>query len=351
MPNGTALEGDASAAMNAATSLAMLSLLASALLVLSCGDLAARGAGTAPAADVASPPPGVADRGADPAVVAVDFGGAAPCAGALLAPDVVITALHCVSLSTAATDCASRPDASLDAGGARALRAAASIRVLAGDGAGGLVERARGREIRAPAVPGPGSAPGVSSCDADVAMLLLDQGVAGVAPLAVRATGAARGDHVRSVGLRAGAKVVREHVAVLDSAPTNLEVGEDVMGEGGGPALDEDTAEIVGVASRGDGPGRDVYTRADVFLSLVEGALDDSRSAGGVSSDVAKVEKGPLDMGGACLAGSDCAAGVCVSAPGAVAQYCSRTCGTGDRCPTGFRCVKSAGGAQVCEET
>jgi hypothetical protein len=222
------------------------------------------------------------------------------------------------------------------------LRAPPSIRVLT-DGGGGLVERARGRDIRAPA--------GGSPCGADIAVLFLDQGIDEVAPLSVRATGAARGDRVRTVGFDGAGRVVRAHVAVLDAAARELEVAEDALGEGGGLALDEDTAAIVGVLSRGDGPGRDVYARADAFLDFVASAVEESRSAGGVSRGLARVVKGPLDMGSACRAGPDCAAGVCVSAPGGVAQYCSRTCGSGDRCPARFRCVKSAEGAQVCEES
>ena len=51
----------------------------------------------APNADVVSPPPGVADRGDDPAVVAIDAD-VPLCAGALVAPDVVLTSRHCVSV-------------------------------------------------------------------------------------------------------------------------------------------------------------------------------------------------------------------------------------------------------------
>jgi hypothetical protein len=217
-----------------------------------------------------------------------------------------------------------------------------------GDDWGTGPPRARGRSIVVP--------PGGSLCGADIALLVLDQGIDDVAPALVRTTGAAEGDRVRIVGFgdgasapSDGAKLVREHVAVLASDTTELEMADDVLGGGGGPALDGATAEVLGVASRNDGDARDVYTRADVFLALVDSALAQSRSAPGTASP-AKVKKRPTDIGATCDRGADCAAGVCVSVPPA-ARYCSRTCAGGDRCPTNYRCARSAQGVGVCVAT
>ncbi|HEX4445934.1 MAG TPA: trypsin-like serine protease [Polyangiaceae bacterium] len=332
-------------------------------LVWGCsGEAQTRLGSNAPSADIAAPPPGTLDHGVDPAVVAIDAiepAGASPCAGALVAPDVVLTALHCVLLATVSTNCAvASPSSSAASSGAsegatrsRALRAPASLRVLVGEGGSVAVERARGRAIVAPATG--------SLCGGDIAFLLLDRDVDDIAPLVVRATGAARGDHVRTVGFRTagdgagglGDKVLRAHVAVADSQATEIEASEVFLGAGGGPALDETTAEIVGVASRDVAPGRDVYTRADAFLPLLASALSGSRGASGVSADLAKVEKGPIDLGAACVEGAGCAAGVCVSIPSSGAQYCSRSCSASDHCPTRFRCQKSVQGAQICVES
>jgi hypothetical protein len=190
-------------------------------------------------------------------------------------------------------------------------------------------------------------------CGADLALVLLDQPIDDVAPLVVRSTGAARGDHVRTVGYgRAGAtqaKLLREHVTVLDTSETELEVAETPMPEGGGPALDEATEAIVGVVSRGGREASEaVYTRPDAFASLIAGALAMSASAPATSTGTLKVKKGPADMGADCTSGADCAAGVCVSAASATQQYCSRSCGAHDRCPSLYACQRTQEGDQVC---
>lgn len=328
-----------------------IGLVAALALVAACSGQVASGLpGNAPEVDLVAPPPGVADRGYDPAVVAIDAAGAAPCAGVLVAPDVVLTARHCVSLPAAPGACPGEGGGAPDA---PPLRAPGSLRVLVGDDAATASERARGRDVLVPAV--------ASMCGADIALLLLDVPIGDVQPLVVRSTGAAQGDHLRTVGwrvpVRAGRepKILRDHVLVLGASSTELELAEATAG--GGPALSESTAEVLGVFSRSDAdPSRAVYTRADTFAALIESALAESVSAA-ASTHALKPKKGPADLGAACGQGSDCAAGVCVSVSGGSSglesgqQYCSRTCATRDRCPSGFRCQRSQAGVSVCTET
>jgi hypothetical protein len=296
---------------------------------------------TAPTADIDEPPVGVPDRGDDPAVVAIDNGGVEPCAGTLVAADVVLTALHCVASNAQATACPGAEDAA-----ALSLRAPASLRVLVGDDSASAVERARGRGILA--------APDARLCGADIALLLLDQPIDDVQPLAVRSTGAATGQHVRTVrfapstGVPGIAKLLRDHVAVVDTALTELQVGETFTG-GGGPVLDETSGAILGVASRADPtPARDVYTRSDAFLALVEAAIAESQSAVATGSGLKKAKDGPADMGTYCARGRDCAAGVCLTVATAAQRYCSRSCAAHDRCPARYRCQVSLEGEEVC---
>ncbi len=293
-----------------------------------------------PSVDMVVPPPGVLDRGYDPAVVAIDFGGATPCAGTLIAPDVVATARHCVLTVVAPLRCPAEADAAEPAS-----RTPDLLRVLVGEDMSTATERARARAVLVPADMG--------LCAGDVAMLLLDRPIDDVKPLSVRATGAALGDHVRTVGFSGSGvgtarKLLRDHLAVIATTPTELRIAEIMTSGGGGPALDETTEEVVGVLSTGDGSAS-VYVRADAFSSLVASALAESPRSELTDPNASKTKKGPADMGANCANGADCAAGVCV-ADGA-RQYCSRTCGPSDRCPTRFRCERSDHGQDVCVAT
>jgi hypothetical protein len=187
-----------------------------------------------------------------------------------------------------------------------------------------------------------------------VALVLLDQPFDSIQPLAIRSTGVARGDHVRTVSFRWGApggapavKWVRDHVAVLETSPTEVRLGESPSEDAwGGPAIDETTGDVVAVVSRDDASRRaTLATRTDAFLAFIEGGLVLS----GVSArahGARKIRKGPIDMGANCGGAADCAAGVCVTE--GVQRYCSRTCAAHDRCPAGFRCEKSVQTEMVC---
>jgi hypothetical protein len=296
-------------------------------------------------ADESIPASGVPDRGADPAVVAIDLGGQARCGGALIAPDVVLTALRCV-VSPQPTTCPAR--APQIAG----TLMPQSLRILVGDQWATAEERARGRDIVA--------RPGYEPCGADIALVVLDAPIDDIEPLSVRPTGSAKGDHLRTTGFGhlgnswVVDKIVRDHLSVLDTTATELWIGETCAGSPGGPALDESTGDIVAVASRPDGPSCggahaiDVYTRADAFLSLIGEALAKSGATMGPGRGRKKTKKGPLDMGANCVRGADCAAGVC--ATDRSHEYCSRTCQLHDRCPAHFRCQMSAQGGQVCAQ-
>jgi hypothetical protein len=263
--------------------------------------------------DVAAPAPGVADHGHDPAVVAVERGDRTVCAGALVAPVVVLTARHCAASGVAGVFVRATGDAS--AAGPRAA-------------------------VRDALVPPDAGGP-------DLAILVLDTPLDGVVPLVVRATGAALGDHVRAVSFETPArggsavKVVRDHVPVVASGAVELSVSESPCGTGcGGPLLDETSAAIVGVLSGasvapGGVQGVDVAVRADVFLPFIASVLQ-ANTGPRPSTGALRTSKGPVDMGAACAGAVDCAAGVCVS--DGPRRYCSRPCGPADTCPARSRC-------------
>jgi hypothetical protein len=322
-------------------------ILAAAVLLIDCsGEVAPAGpSSNAPAADEVAPPPGVPDRGDDPAVVAVDVGGRMLCSGTLVAPDVVLTSYRC-AVATTQKQCpsgASKVNSGLKP---------SSIRILVGDQFTSAQERARGRGV----VASSGDAP----CAVDIALVLLDTPIDDILPLSVRPTGAAKGDRLRTVGFaHVGGgpvieKLVGDHLPVLDATASELRIGHACASTQGGPAVDEATGQIVGVGSYGagtsctGGDGFDVYARADAALGLIGEALAQSAATASSTRGKMKTKKGPIDMGANCTHGADCAAGVCVTER--AQEYCSRSCGPHDRCPAHFRCQKCTSGSWVCVE-
>lgn len=279
----------------------------------------------------------------NPAVVALEVAGAELCTATLIAPDVILTARHCVSETASIVTCpSSQPQILGD-------RVPSTLRVLSGNDVTTSKEIARGKQLFTP--------PGDVLCDADIALVLLDKEVENIEPLDVSATPVTAGQFVDSVGYGrpadggpAGTKMLREHVEVLDVTTSEFTVGEATcQGDSGGPALDETSGEILGVVSRGgpscDGPGvRNIYTRVDAYAALVAEALAASSSSTDLDAGKAKKPKNdagaapdPDPLGGPCTTGADCATGVCVDDHGN--KYCSRTCGSTDHCPTHFQCT------------
>jgi hypothetical protein len=314
----------------------LLAILACTAMVAACsGAPEAPAVLSAPQVDVALPLRGVPDHAYDPAVVLLAIDHQPWCTGTLLEQDVVITARRCVEIIQGDGACpASRQ--------VQGLRALSTIHVLVGDEVASAIDRAQGRDVVLPS--------GDAVCGEDLALLLLDAPIADIDPVVVSATGAARGDHVRTVAFGTDLKLVRDHVPVTQASPREVAVAlAPCIGLPGGPVIDETTGALMGVVSRG-GPGCtaddgwEIATRTDAFFPLIEQAM----ALGTLShaSHRAKEKKGPIDQGASCDLGSQCAAGACVAYGGG--QYCTRVCSPADRCPSTTRCMTSAQSTTVC---
>jgi hypothetical protein len=218
------------------------------------------------------------------------------CSGALVAPNLVLTARHCiVSAKTASPSCdvagrshnGAHVERDLDPG---------QIAIYLGDKVKPGVDKPLARGVKS-------LYPDTKIlCDADVAYVLLDHPIHRIPTLPVRMHApVAEGDLVAPIGYgggrlnAVGTKVTRSVSPVLARGPTlNRRTGAVLgsrefevetatcKGDSGGPAIDVKTGEIVGVVSRGgscSARGNHVYTSIAAFEKLTHRAFDASMQA------------------------------------------------------------------------
>jgi MYXO-CTERM domain-containing protein len=232
------------------------------------------------------------DASATPAVVALKVGRGTTyelCSGVLLAPNVLLTARHCVANSLTT-------EVACDANGQ-----STNGPHLAGNQPAGRVQVFTGAT---PAFSGPPDALGAAVftleadhfCNGDIALVVLDRQVSNIEPVAIRMKGTIfEGETVRSVGYGQndrqtpiGSRFRKDNVPVLalgaglSSSETALgsfefEVGKSICdGDSGGPAFSEETGAVVGVVSRGGGCSDNfghIYVMTSGFPDLVAKAF------------------------------------------------------------------------------
>ncbi len=314
-----------------------------------------------------------ADQDAVVLIVLHDPGGQikGTCSGTLVAPNLVLTARHCVSDTDEGALC-TKTGAALQEGVVRADLNPSDLSIYTGVDAVQSADNpnraaARGKQFVHENVS--------TMCNADLSFIVLDRTVPGrVAPL--RLKGATReGEILTAVGWGItesnnlpGSRQQRTNIAVQAVGPLTLDaqsqiglgnseflVGESICsGDSGGPTLSSKGA-VVGVVSRGGGGGSgnpdpnnpsasciggnvyNFYTHLSEKAALVAKAFD----AAGATP---RTEGDPpgLGVGDKCKVDLDCSSDACVKGT------CERRCDDGTTCTAAEVCTAFETNKKVC---
>lgn len=284
--------------------------------------------------------------------------GLATCTGSLIAPNLVLTARHCVSpVDSEGILCS---DATIGGVARTATVTSAPYAASSFTVTTDLTISLRGRNTTVAEVLVPPDSTGVRFCGRDIALLRLSAPIRttgiirprlDIAPQESEVFTASGYGATSADGTGAGRRRMREGLTVQHVGRALARLGLTVLeesewladegtcrGDSGGPALDE-VGDVFGVLSRGSAQGCEspIYTRVDSYADWIRAQAARAAQLGGYTppSWVIPPSPGAGDQGHACLSDIECAATFNCLPTGHARECTAIDCAA---CPTGWVC-------------